>query len=151
MTIAISTRMTTIFMFGKLRSHGIGAGQEGHGTMAIRESIDGTPEPGQASARRRFRPGLVPTLATVVGVALFVSAGQWQFHRMQAKEALRARYEAAIAMPPSTLPALPASDDWATERYRRVIAQGQYDASHQFLLDNKVHAGRAGYDVVTPL
>jgi len=119
--------------------------------MATRASIDGTPERAQALAPRRFRPRLVPTLATAIAVALFVSAGQWQFHRMETKEALRARYEAAILMPPSTLPMLPASGDWATERYRRVIAQGQYDAAHQFLLDNKVHAGRVGYDVVTPL
>ena len=28
---------------------------------------------------------------------------------------------------------------------------GRYDAPRQILIDNKVHAGRAGYHVVTPL
>ena len=47
--------------------------------------------------------------------------------------------------------ALPAVADWASLRYRPVVATGKYVASRQILIDNKVHAGRAGYHVVTPL
>jgi surfeit locus 1 family protein len=32
-----------------------------------------------------------------------------------------------------------------------VRATGQYDASHLIFIDNRVHAGRAGFDVVAPL
>jgi cytochrome oxidase assembly protein ShyY1 len=40
------------------------------------------------AAPRRFRPRALPTLATIVAVAVFVSAGQWQQRRMHDKEAL---------------------------------------------------------------
>jgi len=32
-----------------------------------------------------------------------------------------------------------------------VTASGEYDPRHQILIDNKVHAGHVGFDVVTPL
>ena len=37
-----------------------------------------------------------------------------------------------------------------TLRFRRVRAEGSFDSAHQFLLDNRVHEGVAGYEVVTP-
>ena len=36
-------------------------------------------------------------------------------------------------------------------RYQRFAISGRYDGEHQFLLDNMVHDGRAGYEVLTPL
>ena len=36
-------------------------------------------------------------------------------------------------------------------RYTRVRVSGRYDAAHQFLLDNMSHAGKSGYEVLTPL
>jgi len=53
---------------------------------------------------------LVPTLATVIAIVVFVAAGNWQKSRMHAKEALRAQYDAAIALPPIALSTVPASD-----------------------------------------
>jgi surfeit locus 1 family protein len=35
--------------------------------------------------------------------------------------------------------------------YQRVEVTGRFDKEHQFLLDNRVHQGRAGYQVITPL
>jgi len=98
---------------------------------------------------RRFRPRLLPTMATVVGIALFVTAGHWQQGRMEQKEALRAQFDAASANPPVTLPAEPV--DWDAWRYRLVAADGTFDAARQILVDNKIEDGRAGYHVVTPL
>ena len=98
---------------------------------------------------RRFRPRLLPTLATVIAIALFVTAGRWQQSRMEQKEALRAQFDAASARPPATLPAEPV--DWAAWRYRPVAVEGTFDAARQILIDNKVEDGRAGYHVVTPL
>ena len=98
---------------------------------------------------RRFRPRLLPTVATVAGIALFVTAGHWQQGRMEQKEALRAQFDAASASPPVALPAEPV--DWAAWRYRPVTVQGTFDAARQILIDNKVEEGRAGYHVVTPL
>jgi cytochrome oxidase assembly protein ShyY1 len=47
--------------------------------------------------------------------------------------------------------ALAADADWTPLRYRRVAAAGEYDAPRQILIDNRVHDGRVGYHVVTPL
>jgi surfeit locus 1 family protein len=98
---------------------------------------------------RRFRPRLLPMVATVAGIALFVTAGHWQQGRMEQKEALRAQFAAASANPPAPLPAEPV--DWTAWRYRPVAVEGTFDVARQILIDNKVEDGRAGYHVVTPL
>lgn len=97
---------------------------------------------------RRARVALVPTLAAVLGIVVFVTAGNWQRGRMEQKLALRAQLDAANAAPAV---ALPRDADWPAWRYRTVVADGTFDAKRQFLLDNKVRGGRAGYEVVAPL
>src|SRR4030095_12173014 len=99
------------------------------------------PEP----TRRR----LLPTLATIVGVAIFVAAGNWQRGRMDEKARLRAQLEAASVAAPVPMPR--DVGDWTTWRFRPVIATGTFDAARQILIDNKVYAGVVGYEVVTPL
>lgn len=89
------------------------------------------------------------TLAALAAVAVCVSAGEWQRGRMLQKEALGAQRAAAQAAPPAPLPA--AVGDWSAWRFRTVDAQGRFLPAQQFLVDNKVHQGRAGYHVVTPL
>jgi surfeit locus 1 family protein len=100
---------------------------------------------------RRFRPRALPALATIVAVVIFVAAGHWQQRRMHEKESLRARFDAASALAPVALAELPVSADWNSLRYRAVTATGEYDARRQILLDNRVHDGHAGYDVIAPL
>ncbi|PWG61952.1 SURF1 family protein [Spiribacter halobius] len=96
-----------------------------------------------------FRPRLVPTLAYVVVLALLLGLGFWQLERAEQKrEALAARAAAARA-PVLELNRAPAS--LAEHRYRRARASGRYDGEHQFLLDNQVRDGEAGYRVLTPL
>lgn len=96
----------------------------------------------------RRRPAALPTIATVLGIALFVTAGNWQYGRMNQKLALRAQLDAAVAAPPVALPVEAVWIDW---RFRPVVLAGRFDAGHQFLVDNKVEAGRVGYHVITPL
>ena len=98
-----------------------------------------------------FRPRLVPTLAAIAVVTTCVAAGNWQQSRMQAKEALRAQFDAAGTAVPVALASLPGAADWASLRYRPVTATGEYVAGRQIFIDNKVAAGRAGFHVVTPL
>jgi surfeit locus 1 family protein len=100
---------------------------------------------------RGFRPRALPTLAAVAAIVVFVAAGTWQGERYHAKEALRARFDAAAGAEPVVLASLAADTDWPALRYLPVVATGEFVASRQILIDNKVHAGRAGYDVVTPL
>ncbi len=100
-----------------------------------------------AAFSRRLRP-YVPTVAALAAVTLFIYAGNWQRGKMEQKTALRAQFEAGAVTPPVPLPDTAVWEAW---RYRAVSAAGRFDASRQILLDNKVHAGRAGFDVVTPL
>ncbi len=109
--------------------------------------VPSAPPPG----RRRFRPAALPTLATVVAVVVCIAAGHWQQGRMQGKQALRARFDAASRMAPVTLVGPSDGDDWTSLRYRTVIVAGVYRARSQIFIDNRVHAGRAGYHAVAPL
>lgn len=102
--------------------------------------------------RRRFRPSLWPTLGLLLLIATTVALGNWQRQRAYDKQALRDQYEVASRAPSLALDAdTPVAADPARFRFRAVRAQGMYDAAHQLLIDNRVHAGRAGFDVVAPL
>jgi surfeit locus 1 family protein len=106
----------------------------------------------EAQRTRRFpRPRTLPTLAALVAIVVCVAAGTWQQQRLHAKEALRSQLDAAAHVEPVALASLANDADWTAMRYRPVVATGQFIASRQILIDNKVHAGRVGYDVVTPL
>jgi len=97
----------------------------------------------------RFRPGVLMTAATIAFCALTVSLGLWQTRRAAEKEALQARLERLGAERPRALPArLIAPDDYAL---RHVVARGEYADRFTILLDNRVHRGRAGFHVLSPL
>ncbi len=117
------------------------------GSGDVRSTIDTRRE----RTRRGFRPRALPTLAAIATVIVCVAAGTWQRERYHAKESLRAEFEAAARAEPVPLARLATDGNWLALRYRPVTATGEFDASRQILIDNKVHAGRAGYDVVTPL
>ncbi len=105
--------------------------------------------PGAPVRGWRFRPGIVPTAAAVAFCALTVALGLWQTRRALEKEALQARLERLGAERPLALPARPiAADDYAL---RRVVARGVYADRFTILLDNRVHGGRAGFHVLSPL
>lgn len=91
---------------------------------------------------------MLPTLATLVAVVLFVMAGNWQHRRMLEKEGLRAQLDRASAAAPIYLPANVA--DWSGLRYQPVTLSGAFDPAHQILIDNRVDGERVGYHVVTP-
>jgi surfeit locus 1 family protein len=106
----------------------------------------------RASLPRRFRPTLWPTLGLLLLVAVTVALGNWQRQRAQDKRSLRDQYEAASHAPPLALDAATVvAADPARFRFRAVRAQGMYDATHQLLIDNRVHEGRVGFEVVAPL
>jgi len=95
---------------------------------------------------RKYSPvRAVATLVTAGAVLLFVALGNWQLQRAAEKRALYSEFERAgphLPLPPASV---------QTERYQRVTARGNYDPGHQFLLDNMIHAGQAGVQVLTPL
>jgi surfeit locus 1 family protein len=96
---------------------------------------------------RVFAPHPVVTLGAILLLGAFLALGFWQLERMREKQALFA----AFAAGDQKLERLSDIDPGSAERYTRVLAVGRYDSTHQFLLDNMTHAGRAGYRVLTPL
>lgn len=92
---------------------------------------------------------LLPAVLGVVLIGLFVALGMWQLHRAQEKQSILAWKEAVGVARPVPLPE--ALGDPTAWRYRPVIAEGRYDSTYQFLLDNQVLDGRVGYRVLTPL
>jgi len=97
----------------------------------------------------RFTPRPVPTIAAAVMLALLVSLGRWQAMRAEEKQTRQALFDMRLAAPPFKLPG--ASADLETLLFRRVVAEGRYLADAQVFIDNRVHQGRAGFHVVTPL
>ena len=80
--------------------------------------------------------------------ALFAAFGTWQLRRAETSRATRAQFDSGVAG--AALAALPGSLDDA-ERFRRVAVRGAYVERPQFLLDNMLHDGTAGYHVLTAL
>jgi surfeit locus 1 family protein len=97
----------------------------------------------------RFAPAFWPTLATLFFFVLTLWLGNWQSGRAETKRALQARYDRAMLESPihvgSTLL------DRESVLYRKLEVRGVFDDARTILLDNRVHAGVAGYHVLTPL
>ena len=80
---------------------------------------------------------------------LLAGLGLWQLDRAEQKRQLLDRYEASAGTERIRLGELMEAD--SALRYQPAEVQGVMDTTHQFLLDNKVHEGRVGYHVLTPL
>src|SRR5690606_37689170 len=63
------------------------------------------------------------------------------------KRALQEMYEARLAEVPESLEVAAERSDL---QYLPVLMQGSYDNQRYFLLDNRIHRGRVGYEVISP-
>ena len=96
-----------------------------------------------------FSPRPIPTLLTLVLLPILISLGFWQLDRAAQKGQLLTLYQQQQARPALNLnTSLGHSELYS---YQRVEVTGRFDKEHQFLLDNRVYQGRAGYQVITPL
>ena len=80
----------------------------------------------QPGPNLRFRPPWWGAALAAAGCAAGILLGNWQMDRAEQKRA------AAAAVV-------------------RVELSGEFDAAHTVYLDNKLHRGRAGYEIVQPL
>lgn len=99
--------------------------------------------------RFQFRATVLSAALVLLMCALLLSLGFWQLDRAQQKRVLQQAYDSRRDDAPMQI-----RDDAAAApawRYRRAQATGEYLADRQFLLDNRVHQGRVGYHVLTPL
>jgi surfeit locus 1 family protein len=99
------------------------------------------------SRRRRFAPSWWLTVGAVLLCAVFIRLGFWQWDRGNVRQAQWTEFSRGA----DEAVALDARGVDAVARFQRVTVIGQLDAEHQFLLDNRSHAGRPGYEVLTPL
>lgn len=98
---------------------------------------------------REFAPGWLPTLVTLVLLALLVGLGLWQLDRARQKETMQSDFDSRAVDGALRLDGSERDPD--VLRYRRARAAGSLDGARQFLLDNQVRNGIAGYHVLTPL
>lgn len=99
--------------------------------------------------RYRLQAGLWPTLATVALLPLLVSLGNWQLERAEQKQRLQAEFDRLQEQPAKRLRSV--LEPAESLHFHRITMRGRYEADQQFLLDNRVHRGQAGYHVFTPL
>ena len=88
------------------------------------------------------------TLLTAALLPLLLSLGSWQLRREQEKVDLQQQYATRQAETPIALSRM---DEDAELQYRQVELAGRYDNAHHFLLDNRIHQGQAGYELLTPV
>jgi surfeit locus 1 family protein len=91
-----------------------------------------------------------PLAAYVCLLPLLVALGVWQLNRAEEKRALLALQKQQQSEE-SVLITGNSPDNLDALLYRSVKVTGHYDSDHQFLLDNQVHQGKAGFFVLTPL
>jgi surfeit locus 1 family protein len=92
-------------------------------------------------------PSVGFSVLALLGVALFVPLGVWQWHR-----GVAAQLEwSCFARGAERLQDLGGRAVTQLPLYQRVAVSGALDGAHQFLLDNRSQHGRAGYEVLTPL
>lgn len=81
-------------------------------------------------------------------LALLIRLGFWQLDRAEEKESLLAQQELSMSQEAIDLHSILGEvDDF---RYRKATLTGRYDPDHQYLIDNQIVNGRAGYFVLTP-
>ena len=102
-----------------------------------------------ALGNRRLRPRLWPTLIALCGLALLLALGTWQVQRLHWKNALIVKLEARTSAAPMPLPA-EIVDPEALE-FRPVRLAGRFRHEREIYLLGRVHRGRVGVHVVTPL
>ena len=88
----------------------------------------------------------LPYIAGLLVCMLTIQLGLWQTRRAEEKVHLGERLAARERMPPAIV-----SDMNDVAEWRTVQVSGRWIAEKSILLDNRVHEGRPGYHVFTPL
>ncbi len=107
-----------------------------------------------ATARRQFRPRLIPAIAALVALFILLGLGTWQVERLAWKADLISRIEAGLAAQPVDLPArIDQPADWD---YVRVRVTGRFLHDRESYIGPRLYPrpdGRQeqGVHVLTPL
>lgn len=88
------------------------------------------------------------TLFVLLLLPVLIRLGYWQLEREAEKKELQQLYEQRQQAEPRPLAQV--NWDQNDNGWRRIRAEGYYDTSHHFLLDNRIQSGQVGYEVLTP-
>jgi len=91
----------------------------------------------------------LPTLMFLCLLSLLLSLGTWQTHRATEKRDFLQQQAQNQVVDTVRLSAT-MNDNAETLRYRKLEVVGHYDVAQQFLIDNQISEGKAGYFVFTP-
>ena len=95
-------------------------------------------------------PGALKTVLFLIFLAALLALGTWQMYRAAEKKAILAAAAQSIsagAVSPAELGDLAV----AAQRHTLVTFSGKVEGSRQFLWDNRVRNGQAGFEVITPV
>lgn len=108
------------------------------GHAAVRSAVQG-----------RARVSWLAVIALAAVVAVTTSLGLWQLRRAGEKRHLEAVRTQALAAAPVPLDATPRAAGELVDQ--RIAARGRWLKDRTIFLDNRTHAGQAGFFVFTPL
>lgn len=87
------------------------------------------------------------TLLVLLLLPVLLRLGFWQLAREVEKRELQALYEQRLGGEPVSIDSL---DPQADLQYQPVSLQGSFDNERYFLLDNRIHRGRVGFEAIVP-
>jgi surfeit locus 1 family protein len=92
---------------------------------------------------------LVPSLMTLVALAVLVGLGVWQLQRLHWKSEIIATIETQMTLPASPLPAGDINpEEW---RYRKAQVEGRFHHDKEIHMYAASAKGKPGYLIITPL
>ncbi len=91
-----------------------------------------------------------PTLVYLCLLPLLIALGIWQLGRSEEKRVFLEQQGQELASSEIIQLSKASEDNVDRLRYKKVQSTGHYDQAHQFLIDNQISAGKAGYFVLTP-
>jgi len=95
-----------------------------------------------------FKPGLVPTLVTLLILPVLIKLGFWQLDRAEEKRDLIELFKQQNELGP-----LHINDSIKFDsklNYRSAQVEGNYNSEKQIFIDNKIYQGKTGVHVMTP-
>lgn len=98
---------------------------------------------------RQFRPQLGKTLLAIAVISILVSLGNWQLSRAEQKEERQQRLDQFSRQEKIRIPVTAVKPE--DFQFRKVEVRGTYVPEHGIILDNRIHKGVAGYQIVAPV
>jgi len=97
----------------------------------------------------QFKANWVPSIVTALLLPVLIALGFWQLSRAEEKQQILEQRRERMQLPEYRLETIP--EDLISIEYRKLVIKGRYLNQYLIYIDNKVHHGQVGYQVVIPL